>query len=82
MVGMVDEGLLDLLLRRIDYVGNPIHRQRDPVINPRLSSLSARVTSRHDADQVPTASLLQHQRSARIALQTKHNSIFSVIVLE
>jgi len=58
------------LLRRIDYVGNPVDRQRDPVIDAGLAALRARVTGRHDTDQIPSARLLHHQRSARIALQT------------
>jgi len=50
------------------------------VIDARLSALRARVTGRHDADQVPPARLLHHQRSARIALYDgKHEFVAAVV---
>lgn len=40
------------------------------MIDPRLSSLRARIPRRHDPNQKPPALLLQHQRPPRIPLTT------------
>lgn len=61
-------------LRRVDYVGYPVDRQRHPVVDAGLSALSARITGRNDADQVPSTRLLQHQWSTRVALRKVEDS--------
>ena len=56
------------LTRGLDVGGDPVTGGGDAVVDAGLILLGTRVAGRHDADQVPDAVVIQHQRSSRVSL--------------
>lgn len=63
------------VLLRIDDVRYPVDCFRNSMVDPRLARLSARVSRRHDSNEVPFTQFFQHQRTTAVSLYT-NKSVF------
>lgn len=66
---------------RINNIRDPIDSVSNSVVDTGLASLSTRVSSWDNSNQIPSSCFLKHQRSTRITLKVQKCFLMNIIVI-